>query len=175
MDDMAERKRKIEIAKLELEEAELENRREKLMREKSRAAQVESAAAMIVKFNVGGEKFDASRDTLLRDDGHAYFSRILDSSSSTLMGALRDEDGRIYIERDPRLFRILLGALRGHQINRDDYTAQQRAELAGTWNAALLPTLCSIRLFACLRLSSCQPAMLLASSFLYYYFFLRLQ
>jgi hypothetical protein len=72
----------------------------------------------IVELNVGGKIFATSRETLM-NQGSAYFERLLESGEScgaVVRGALRDKDGRLFIDRSPELFGPILEYLRSSQI-----------------------------------------------------------
>ena len=67
----------------------------------------------IVELNVGGRAFSTTRETLLR--GHSsYFHRLLevpmddDDTNIVMSGAQTDQQGRLFIDRDPDLFAAIL-------------------------------------------------------------------
>ena len=59
--------------------------------------------------NVSGTQLDTHRDTLLMAGGGSYFALML---SDAYQHAL-DHEGRYFIDRDPRLFGLILQFLRG--------------------------------------------------------------
>jgi len=61
----------------------------------------------IIKLNVGGVVFDTTAETL-NAAGPSFFSSIL----SGTFGVSHDERGRIFIDRDPKMFRYVLNYLR---------------------------------------------------------------
>ena len=84
--------------------------------------------AEIVRLDVGGTCFTTTRETLLKGgDETTYFARLLNDEGN-LRGALRTDEGRIFIDRDPVLFRHVLQALRGG-LRRDAVPAEMRAAL----------------------------------------------
>ena len=64
-------------------------------------------SADIINLNVGGQRFSTSRQTLtwIAD---SFFTAMLNGLISTN----RDEQGAIFIDRDPKLFSIILNYLR---------------------------------------------------------------
>ena len=67
------------------------------------------ASKTIVRLNVSGTQLDTHRDTLLMAGGGSYFALML---SDAYQHAL-DHEGRYFIDRDPRLFGLILQFLRG--------------------------------------------------------------
>ena len=67
------------------------------------------ASKTIVRLNVSGTQLDTHRDTLLMAGGGSYFALML---SDVYQHAL-DHEGRYFIDRDPRLFGLILQFLRG--------------------------------------------------------------
>lgn len=123
-DDLAARRRALELEQLALAEEECTAKRAKLEGERN-------ASQRIVRLNVGGVHFDTSRETLLFESG-TLFHRLLEepglSTSFPVVGAQRDADGRIFIDRDPELFRLLLQGMRG-SLNVPMLSAAQRETL----------------------------------------------
>jgi len=77
----------------------------------------------IVKLDVGGQKFTTTRETLLSQGSH-YFARLLDDDDDDdhegrprLSGAIRDEDGTIFMDRPPDLFKYVLLFLRNNHLD----------------------------------------------------------
>ncbi|XP_075222522.1 BTB/POZ domain-containing protein KCTD3 [Lycorma delicatula] len=66
----------------------------------------------IVHLNVGGTRFSTSRQTLMWIPD-SFFTALL----SGRISSLRDETGAIFIDRDPRLFAIILNYLRTRDID----------------------------------------------------------
>ena len=105
-DELARRRRKLEAEKLAVEEEELQLKRQKLQMEKG-------ASASILRLNVGGRTFDTTKETLLGARSH-FFNRMLEEGDdSMLTGATRDADGRLFIDRSPEGFNLVLDYLRG--------------------------------------------------------------
>ena len=98
----------MEADRLTLEEEELQIKRLKLKKER---AAVEQQTA-IVRLNVGGQPFDTTKSTLLGAKS-SFFHRLLDSDDGLVPGAGLDGDGRLFIDRSPEGFRLLLEWLRG--------------------------------------------------------------
>ena len=68
----------------------------------------------IVHLNVGGQRFSTSKRTLLSVQGEeTFFTSLL----SGRIGSNEDENGAIFIDRDPTLFRLILNYLRTHQLH----------------------------------------------------------
>ena len=57
--------------------------------------------ASVVRLNVGGRAFDTTRETLI---GCEFFRPILDGK----LGSAVDANGRIFIDRSPDLFAVVL-------------------------------------------------------------------
>ena len=62
--------------------------------------------------NVGGQKFSTSRDTLTWSPD-SFFSSLL----SGRIPSLKDDTGAIFIDRDPKLFALILNFLRTKEIS----------------------------------------------------------
>ena len=68
----------------------------------------------IVHLNVGGQRFSTSKRTLLSVQGEeTFFTSLL----SGRISSNEDENGAIFIDRDPTLFRLILNYLRTHQLH----------------------------------------------------------
>ncbi|CAI4224763.1 unnamed protein product [Auanema sp. JU1783] len=70
----------------------------------------------IINFNVGGQKFATSVNTLTWIPDTFFTSLI-----SGRIPSVRDESGAIFIDRDPDLFRVILNYLRTKQIDLSSY------------------------------------------------------
>ena len=68
--------------------------------------------AEIINLNVGGQKFSTSRDTLTWSP-ESFFSSLL----SGRIPSLKDDSGAIFIDRDPKLFAVILNFLRTKEIS----------------------------------------------------------
>jgi len=68
----------------------------------------ENASGSIVELNVGGEIFVTLRDTLTRHPG-TYLAELVVGN----IPAVKDSNGRYFIDRDPTHFRTVLNCLRG--------------------------------------------------------------
>lgn len=66
----------------------------------------------IVNLNVGGQKFSTSRQTLCSVPD-SFFSSLISGRIPTC----RDEQGYIFIDRDPKYFSIILNFLRTRELN----------------------------------------------------------
>ncbi|CDJ38870.1 kelch motif domain-containing protein, putative, partial [Eimeria tenella] len=75
--------------------------------QQQQVAEVSVAAATVVDLNVGGVVFEASRQTLIQQKGS-----FLETLFSGKLQFNRDKQGRVFFDRDPELFRILLNFLR---------------------------------------------------------------
>ena len=111
------RRRAVELARLALEEEEVQLKRAKLRHERE---QLEQQSASILRLNVGGKHFDTTRETLL-GVGSSFFRRLLDEPAEqtaagdvAIRGAMRDADGRLFIDRSPDGFRLVLEWCRGN-------------------------------------------------------------
>ena len=65
----------------------------------------------IISLNVGGKRFTTSRQTLT-SIGDTFFTALL----SGRISSLRDSSGAIFVDRDPKLFAIILNYLRTRQL-----------------------------------------------------------
>ncbi len=68
-------------------------------------------SADIINLNVGGQRFSTSRQTLTWIPD-SFFTAMLNGLISTN----RDEQGYIFIDRDPKLFSIILNYLRTKEL-----------------------------------------------------------
>ena len=68
--------------------------------------------AEIINLNVGGQKFSTSRETLLWSPD-SFFSSLL----SGRVPSLKDDTGAVFIDRDPKLFAVILNFLRTKEIS----------------------------------------------------------
>eukprot|EP00092_Neocalanus_flemingeri_P020181 GFUD01021852.1.p1 GENE.GFUD01021852.1~~GFUD01021852.1.p1 ORF type:complete len:711 (-),score=193.62 GFUD01021852.1:199-2331(-) len=69
----------------------------------------------IIHLNVGGRRFSTSRQTLTQVQD-TFFTGLLSGRIQTL----KDEQGAIFIDRDPELFRLILNYLRNRSLAFDD-------------------------------------------------------
>jgi len=69
----------------------------------------------IINLNVGGRRFSTSRQTLTAVQD-TFFTGLLSGRIQTL----KDEQGAIFIDRDPELFRLILNYLRNRSLAFDD-------------------------------------------------------
>lgn len=67
---------------------------------------------MIVKLNVGGRKFDTTEITLF-SKGHNFLTSLLSSP----LPSMRDDAGRLFIDRNGNMFEILLEYLRSGALH----------------------------------------------------------
>lgn len=70
-------------------------------------------SADIINLNVGGQRFSTSRQTLTWIPD-SFFTAMLNGLISTN----RDEQGYIFIDRDPKLFSIILNYLRTKELGK---------------------------------------------------------
>jgi hypothetical protein len=70
-------------------------------------------SADIIHLNVGGQRFSTSRQTLIWIPD-SFFTAMLNGLISTN----RDEQGYIFIDRDPKLFSIILNYLRTKELGK---------------------------------------------------------
>jgi hypothetical protein len=70
-------------------------------------------SADIINLNVGGQRFSTSRQTLTWISD-SFFTAML----SGLISTNRDEQGYIFIDRDPKLFSIILNYLRTKELGK---------------------------------------------------------
>ncbi|BAM38962.1 uncharacterized protein TOT_010000427 [Theileria orientalis strain Shintoku] len=92
---------------MQLEAEKLKQRIELLEQEKRKVVDSKIASETMVDINVGGVVFETSRHTLTRQE-NSYLNGLL--SGRYEIG--RDRQGRIFLDRDYELFRIILNFLR---------------------------------------------------------------
>eukprot|EP00727_Mastigamoeba_balamuthi_P012064 m51a1_g7480 hypothetical protein (194) ;mRNA; f:209998-210781 len=73
----------------------------------------------IVSFNVGGTVFSTTATTL-RSRGENYLTRILGHIADGQLAVATDSTGRIFVDRSPVLFSIVLEYLRSGSLNIPD-------------------------------------------------------
>eukprot|EP00978_Attheya_sp_CCMP212_P004535 scaffold9878_cov45-Attheya_sp.AAC.4 len=87
----------------------------------------------ILELNVGGQTFSTTRDTLLAYPTSPYFKRLLNQhvdgdDDYQITGALLDAQGRIFIDRNPKLFEQVLEYLRSN-FDAEQLTKQEKEKL----------------------------------------------
>ena len=112
MEDLEARRRRIEVAELDLKEDELALKRAKLARE-MRDEEAKEASSTIVRLNVGGDPIDTTVETLTSQPSSFFDGLLRYRDDPALPGARRDPDGRLFLDRDSSAFRLVLEALRG--------------------------------------------------------------
>ena len=78
-----------------------------------------------VKLNIGGMLFMTTVDTL-RNEPDTYFSCLLSEHFDTSP----DEDGEIFVDRDPTFFRFILNHLRGADVSKDIESLKENEKAA---------------------------------------------
>ena len=73
--------------------------------------QKKSTEDEIINLNVGGKRFSTSRQTLT-SIGDTFFTALL----SGRISSLKDSSGAIFVDRDPKLFSIILNYMRSRQL-----------------------------------------------------------
>ncbi|CAG2104925.1 unnamed protein product, partial [Medioppia subpectinata] len=99
-----------------------------------------TAEEEIISLNVGGKRFSTSRQTLT-SIGDTFFTALL----SGRIPSLRDSSGAIFVDRDPKLFAIILHYLRTRQLF--DMKDDQNLELDPKLFAIILHYLRTRQLF----------------------------
>jgi len=102
----------------------------------------------IIHLNVGGKKFSTSRQTLTQVQD-TFFTGLLSGRIQTS----RDEQGAIFIDRDPDLFRHILSYLRNHTLAFDDINFKELRHEAEFYGIA--PLVKKLSLCAELDISGC--------------------
>jgi len=74
----------------------------------------------IINLNVGGTKFSTSRQTLTQVQD-TFFTGLLSGRIQTY----KDDNGAIFIDRDPQLFRLILNYLRNRSLSLDDVNLKE--------------------------------------------------
>ncbi len=82
----------------------------------------------IVKLNVGGWKYDTTRSTLGVGSTCNFFTRMLDDDDTGRIPCERDEEGRIFIDRDGRTFEGVLNYMRSRKILDKTDTKRRKVE-----------------------------------------------
>eukprot|EP01095_Lingulamoeba_sp_RSL-Kostka_P007841 TRINITY_DN2551_c0_g1_i1.p1 TRINITY_DN2551_c0_g1~~TRINITY_DN2551_c0_g1_i1.p1 ORF type:complete len:282 (+),score=43.59 TRINITY_DN2551_c0_g1_i1:158-1003(+) len=70
-----------------------------------------SSINSIIKLNIGGWKYCTSRSTLFSNQPN-FFTRLIENDENGRVPCLRDEDGYIFVDRNGRIFEIVLDYLR---------------------------------------------------------------
>jgi hypothetical protein len=105
----------------------LANREHILEEKKSRLVSIIESTSNIVKINVGGTIFTTTKETLT-----AQKYTIL----AGLLNVERDENGEIFVDRNPKFFDMILDHLRGVDISKtvQNMTKQDRQDLLNEAN-----------------------------------------
>lgn len=99
-------------------------------------------ATNVIELNIGGTKFQTTRETLTKVPG-SFFETLLSEQWSPFL----DRDGCIFIDRDPRAFGCILNYLRDYPrvtLNPYDLPDDQYKLLCEDANFYLLPTLTEV-------------------------------
>ena len=83
---------------------------EQLTNEQSKSSKMADTSE-IITLNVGGQLFDTTRHTLLSIND-TFFTVLL----SGRIPSYKDKNGALFIDRDPKLFAIILNYLRTNQL-----------------------------------------------------------
>lgn len=84
----------------------------------------------VVTLNVGGTKFETTRQTLLNDP-RSMLAKMFDPVSPLQPGVMRD--GAYFIDRDPNYFRIVLNYLRSGQLIIDSSISLEAIKLEASY------------------------------------------
>ena len=134
---------KLAADRLTLEEEELELKRRKLAAE--REALDAKVHSNIIRLNVGGQIFDTTQETLLSARS-SFFARLLDTGEGPgheARGAARDADGRLFLDRSPAGFQLVLEWLRG-SLDVGSLDKEKKESLLGEATYYDLPRLVSL-------------------------------
>ena len=110
-DELARERLELEVEELALKRRRLALERQSLEEQELTAA-ARSRVSALVRLNVGGTYLETQRETLLAAGRLSYLAKLLDESHTHLT----DDDGRIFIDRDARLFALVLQFLRGSLV-----------------------------------------------------------
>lgn len=102
----------------------------------------------IINLNVGGQRFSTSRQTLTQVQD-TFFTGLLSGRIQTS----RDEQGAIFIDRDPDLFRLILSYLRNRSLAFEDVNFKELRHEAEFYGIA--PLVKKLSLCAELDISGC--------------------
>lgn len=105
---------KEEITKIELEKEKM-NRMGKLAKSK-------------IVLNVGGKRFEVSKDTLMSYEGSFFYSMLRSEQF------LPDENGEYFIDRNPKFFSIILDYLRTGKLFAKDFSENSMEMLKEEFN-----------------------------------------
>lgn len=100
------------IRLIALEQARLEDERRQWEEDKVRMAAVQQFASNKVRLNIGGQIFETTRSTLLKDPDH-----MLARMFSGRFEVTRDEHDAVFIDRDSSVFGLVLNFLRSNELS----------------------------------------------------------
>eukprot|EP00095_Tigriopus_kingsejongensis_P002161 snap_masked-scaffold248_size238799-processed-gene-1.13 protein:Tk02161 transcript:snap_masked-scaffold248_size238799-processed-gene-1.13-mRNA-1 annotation:"btb poz domain-containing protein kctd3" len=92
----------------------------------------------IIHLNVGGTRFTTSKQTLLWSSGSAPGDSFFTSLLSGRIASLKDESGSIFIDRDPKLFGVILQYLRTQSLALNEVDLKQLLHEAEFYGIASL-------------------------------------
>lgn len=120
--DTSARRQRLEAERLALEEEQVALKRQKLAHERAELERsTQQRSSSVLQLNVGGQLFDTTLDTLAMGGMDSVLMRFVGGMPSLggISGATRDPSGRIFIDRDPDVFKQLLRWLRGQPLTLD--------------------------------------------------------
>lgn len=120
LDGLKSRLESIEI-QLEGQLKELEVREEKWKRVDDQLNEILKSSSEIVKFNVGGKKFQTRKDTILKQPD-SLLGRIIDSDRIDL-------NEELFFDRNAKYFPFILDYLRFQEINYKRFSKVELKEL----------------------------------------------
>ena len=113
-----------EVEKIEREKAEIERDKRELEEIRKKMTKLSKEGETKIELDVGGTHFVTSISTLVSSETGSLLANTFVTGTP-----FRQKDGSIFIDRDPKMFHLILEFLRKGKINLDGLTTKETSDL----------------------------------------------